>query len=80
MSSFISKQKIKVFNFFSLSLLTGFDKKVEEFLGAHKTKDAKFERKKEIVESTQNSMRNMKNLICGLGASISGIFKYLPLS
>jgi len=43
-------------------------------LGAHKTKDSRFEKKKEAVIALELSMRNIKNLILGLGASLTSNF------
>jgi len=44
---------------------------VEEFLGAHKTKDTRFEKKKEQIMNLEINMRNIKNMVMGLGASLT---------
>lgn len=49
--------------------------KVKEFLGAHKTKDYRFEKKKEAIINLEVSMRNIKNMVLGLGASLTSNFK-----
>ena len=54
---------------------------MEEFLGAHKTKDSRFEKKKEQVMNLEINMRNIKNMVLGLGASLTSnlIFTYFFL-